>query len=160
MKLINTFEFKQDINVVFEHMIHYKDFAKWNPIKGIHNVTDLRNDGIYSGFSMSFDLGDKIAVTDCESLFYVKDEEVRYRVARCVFEDGTDVQNGWSFPYSEMYQRLIFAGGRGNCTVIHEVVLTPKNWLGWLTCKFGVLPRINSELIKSNRALNEYLAEI
>lgn len=160
MKLSLDFHFQSSASIVFEHMIHYKNFEEWNPIEGIYNIVDIENDGKYSGFSATFDLDEKIAKSDCESLLYTKNREVRYRLISCKFEDGSDAGKGWSFPFSQMYQRLCFKEDTGACIVTHEIILESKNWLGWITCKLFVLPQLVSTLKESNWALNEYLARL
>ncbi len=154
------FYFKHDVKTVFEHMVHYKNFENWNPIEGLHSVVNLENDGAYSGFSTQFDIGGELATIECQSLLYSENKEVRYKISRSVFKDGTEITKGWSFPYTQMYQRLCFIGDDNQCNVKHEIILKPKNWLGWLTCRLCVMPQVKSVLRKSNQALDEYLQRL
>ena len=126
-------------------------------IDGILNIVELTNENQYAGFSTEYAISNKTAKTVCESMLYMKNREVRYRVVSSTFEDGSDVYSGWAFPFVQMYQRLHFSEDKGRCIVSHELVFTPKNILGWLTCRMFIKPQMKSVVSQSNRALSKYM---
>jgi hypothetical protein len=151
-------DFNYSKETIFEYLILNKDMKNWiPPEKGIHSVRNHFDEEKLKNIEMVCDICSRKATIFLEVTHYEPYEEVRLYSNKAVFENGDPVWQGRFFPFAYMAFRTIFRASLEGCQVLQDVYIKPRGLIGWVICKFVILPQTKTELKNSAVALKQYL---
>lgn len=154
-------EFQHSKELVFEYLVLNKDLINWAPSES--GFCDVKNNFVGEklvSVELFCDLGQQKATIFLEVTHYEPYKEVRYYSREAVYEDGESLRKGYFFPFHHMAFRTAFRESPTGCQVIQEVYAKPRGPIGWLACKFIILPKTKKELKKSVMSLKAYLGNL